>query len=227
MKLIGLQLALQTAILVIVISAAGQADAADTAAQSRQGRQARTEYRGPQAKIEYCKDCHGSSGQGYHGYLTMPRLAGQQIEYFENQLRAFVEARRDNNIFIDMGKVHALSPAMRTALAAHFRDLDPGPIGGAPRNLVATGKQLYEEGVPESDVPACSVCHGPEAKGQEAIPRLAGQLYRYSVKELTNWSKERGQRSEKDDTSAKMAPIAQSLTQSRIAALAAYLSYLK
>jgi hypothetical protein len=50
MKFIGLQLALQTAILAIVISAAGQADAADTAAQSRQGLQARTEYRGTHAK---------------------------------------------------------------------------------------------------------------------------------------------------------------------------------
>jgi hypothetical protein len=47
------------------------------------------------------------------------------------------------------------------------------------------------------------------------------------VKELTNWSKERGQGPAKDDTSALMAPIAQSLTQSQIAALAAYLNYLK
>jgi len=163
MKLV-LQLALNTAILAIVLSAAGQADGADKAAHSRRSLQARTDYQGPQAKIEYCTDCHGSSGQGYHAYLT--RLAGQQIEYFETQLEAFVERRRDSNILIDMGKVHGLTPTMRTALAMHFRGLDPGPVGGAPRNLVAKGKQLYEEGVPEGDVPACSACHGPEAKGQ-------------------------------------------------------------
>jgi hypothetical protein len=62
MKLISLQLVLQTAIPTIVISAPRQANAADTAAHSRRGLQNRTEYRGPQAKIEYCTDCHGSSG---------------------------------------------------------------------------------------------------------------------------------------------------------------------
>jgi cytochrome c553 len=227
MKLISLQLAVQTTILAIVISAAGQVDAADKAAHSRRGPQARTDYRGPQAKIEYCTDCHGSAGQGYQGYLTMPRLAGQQAVYFENQLLAFVEHRRDNNLFLDMGKVHGLSPEMRTAMATYFRDLDTGPVGGGPRTLVATGKKFFEEGDPEGDVPACSSCHGPEAKGQGAIPRLAGQLYPYLVRELTNWSKERGQGSAKDDTSAIMAPIAQRLTQSQIAALAAYLNYLK
>jgi cytochrome c553 len=67
------------------------------------------------------------------------------------------------------------------------------PIGGGPRNLLGTGKRIYDEGIPEANIPACAACHGPDAKGQEAIPRLAGQLYAYTVKELTNWSRERGQ----------------------------------
>jgi cytochrome c553 len=227
MKLVTLQLVLQMAILTVVISAPRQADAADTAAHSRRGLQGRTEYRGLQAKIEYCTDCHGTSGRGYYGDVTMPRLAGQPPDYLENQLRAFADRNRDKDFVINMSKVHGLSLEMRTALAIHFRDLDPGPIGGGPKNLVATGKTVYEEGVPEADIPACAACHGPEAKGQEAIPRLAGQLYPYIVKELTNCSKERGKGPAKDDTSATMASIAQSLTQSHIAALAAYLNYLK
>jgi cytochrome c553 len=99
--------------------------------------------------------------------------------------------------------------------------------GGGPKNLVTTGKAIYEEGVPEADIPACAACHGPEAKGQEAIPRLAGQFYPYVVKELTNWSKERGKGPAKDDRTATMASIAQSLTQAQIAALAAYINHLK
>ena len=47
-----------------------------------------------QAKIEYCKTCHGLSGQGYRGSNPMPRLAGQQSEYLEDQLRAFIEGKR-------------------------------------------------------------------------------------------------------------------------------------
>jgi len=55
---------------------------------------------------------------------------------------------------------------------------------------------------------------------------LAGQLYDYIVKKLTNWSKERGQRPEKPDTSAIMEPIAHVLTEPQIKAVAAYVSYL-
>ena len=175
-----------------------------------------------QAKLEYCKTCHGLSGQGYYGYFAMPRLAGQQPKYLENQLQAFTERRRTNPVMFNVA--HSLSPSMVAALGAHFRDLNPKPMGGAPREPVATGKTIYQEGLPDSNVPACSACHGPEAKGQDEIPRLAGQLFSYTVKELTNWSKERGQGS--SDPSAIMVPTTHNLTQSQIAAIAAYLSYL-
>src|SRR5215469_201680 len=69
-----------------------------------------------QAKLAYCEECHGSSARGFHGYYPMPRLAGQQIEYLQNQLRAFVEHRRTNNIMFHVSRV--LSPEMMEALAA-------------------------------------------------------------------------------------------------------------
>jgi cytochrome c553 len=218
MKVIRLQLALQTAVVAIVFFAAVRAGGADPVVFARGG---------VQAKIEYCKDCHGLSGQGYHGYFPMPRLAGQQPEYIEKQLRAFVERKRDNKLFLNMAKVHGVSPAMRTALAAHFKDLNPRPFGGGPKHLVATGQKIYEEGVPEANVPACSACHGPEAMGGEAIPRLAGQLFPYTVIQLMGWSEDRGQSAARDSTSAVMTPIAHSLTESQVVAIAAYLSYLR
>ena len=55
------------------------------------------------------------------------------------------------------------------------------------------GKKIFVEGVPDANVPACQVCHGPEAKGNGQFPRLAGQLYPYIIKTLTNMDKERGQ----------------------------------
>jgi cytochrome c553 len=179
-----------------------------------------------QAKIQYCSDCHGPSGQGYRGYFTMPRLAGQTTEYFENQLKAFIERRREIHMAMVMSKVHGLSPALQTALAAHFNKLNPPPFGRAPRHLAATGKDIYEQGVPDDNVPACQVCHGPDAKGTGPIPRLAGQLHPYTVKELENWDKERGQGAN-PDTSAVMRPIAHSLSKSQVEAVAAYLSNLE
>jgi cytochrome c553 len=92
---------------------------------------------------------------------------------------------------------------------------------------VATGKQIYEDGVPNTEVPPCASCHGPQAKGDGAFPRLAGQLHDYLFGKLVNWSKERGQDRAKPDTSAIMEPIAHSLTESQIAAVASYLSYLE
>src|SRR5471032_503455 len=82
-----------------------------------------------QAKIAYCKTCHGLSGQGFRGSFPMPRLAGQQPEYLVNQLQAFIERRRTNPVMFNVA--HVLSPSMLTALAAHFKDLDPKPLGGA------------------------------------------------------------------------------------------------
>jgi cytochrome c553 len=178
-----------------------------------------------QAKLAYCKTCHGSAGQGYRGSFPIPRLAGQQTEYFENQLRAFNERRRENRFMY--GVAHVLSPGMPPALAVHFADLNPPPLGGAPKDLVETGKKIYEEGLPGSDIPPCANCHGPEAKGNGAFPRLAGQLNDYIVKKIANWSKERGLDPTNPDTSAIMEPIAHNLTDSQVAAVAAYVSYLK
>jgi cytochrome c553 len=124
------------------------------------------------------------------------------------------------------GVAHVLSPSMLTALAAHFRDLDPKPLGGAPKELVAEGKKIYDEGIPSAEVPPCGSCHGQEAKGADAFPRLAGQLNDYVAKKLLNWSKERGQDPAKPDNSAIMQPIAHNLTEAQVKAVAAYVRYL-
>ena len=176
-----------------------------------------------EAKLQYCKTCHGLSAQGYRGWFPMPRLAGQQPQYLENQLRAFVERRRTNPVMQNVA--HVLSPSMVSALAAYFKNLDPGPIGGAPRGSLALGKRIYEEGLPESNVAACFACHGTDAKGQNEIPRLAGQLYEYTVGQLGGWARVRGQGSAVD-TSAIMAPTAHNLTRSQVEAVAAYVSNL-
>jgi hypothetical protein len=42
---------------------------------------------------------------------------------------------------------------MRTALAEHFENLNPRPVGGTPREFVRAGKKIFEEGVPDSNIP--------------------------------------------------------------------------
>ena len=214
MKIGSTRLALPIAVLAVVYSAPVRTE--DSADFSKQALQ---------AKIEYCKTCHGTSGQGFQGSTPIPRIAGQQIEYLENQLRAFIERRRENKYMYDVA--HVLSPAMRTSLAQHFRDLNPKPLGGAQRRLVVRGKTIYEDGIPETNVPACMACHGADGKGREAIPRLAGQLHDYTINKLVNWNKERGQDPKHPDISAIMLPTSHNLTKAQIEEVAAYVSYLQ
>jgi cytochrome c553 len=213
MKLVSLQLALQAAVLTIVFWTTDRGNAAAVSEHDLQ------------AKMAYCKTCHGPSGRGFRGYYPIPRLAGQQTEYIENQLRAFNERRRTNNIMFNVS--HVLGPEMLTALAKSFNELNPKPLGGAPIDLVASGKRLFQEGIPKSDVPPCASCHGPEAKGQGQFPRLAGQLNDYIFSKLKNWSTERGQKPKEPDISAMMEPIAHGLTDAQIKAVAAYVSSLE
>jgi cytochrome c553 len=175
-------------------------------------------------KIEYCKTCHGLSGQGFRGASTMPRLAGQTSDYIEGQLAAFIERRRTNPYMFNV--VRALSPQMRSALADHFSKLKARPLSGAPKELVAEGRKIFEGGIPDAEIPPCASCHGEQAKGDSVFPRLAGQLNDYIVAKLQNWEKERGLDPKNPDFSVTMLPMVRGLNKSQVQAVAAYLSEL-
>jgi cytochrome c553 len=211
-KTVGLQIASQIALLAALITAAGGAN--DSVSQ-----------RDVDAKLHYCTSCHGVAGRGFRGFYSIPRLAGQQPDYLKNQLEAFSERRRTNNIMFNVS--HTLSAAMQTALATDFQGLNPKPLGGAAKDLVPAGKKIYEEGISAANIPPCASCHGGDAKGNGQFPRLASQLDDYIVDKLTNWNKERGQNPDAPDPSTIMEPIAHGLTQSQIKAVAAYVSYLE
>jgi cytochrome c553 len=215
MKVNGLASALLTAILIAGFSAPSLAEDKGTPVSAQELK----------AKTDYCKTCHGLSGQGFRGSFPMPRLAGQQPEYVKNQLQAFIDRRRTNPVMFNVS--HVLTPAMLTALSTYFKELNPKPLGGASKESLAVGKKIYEEGIPAAEVPPCASCHGPDAKGADAFPRLAGQLHDYIIRKLTNWDKERGQDKANPDNSAIMQPIAHNLTEAQIKAVAAYLSYLE
>src|SRR6202158_3946773 len=118
----SLRSVLLTAAFAIAVSAAGHAEDKGKAAVPKQELEAKTAY---------CKTCHGVQGQGFRGAFPMPRLAGQQPEYLQNQLQAFIERRRTNPVMFNVADV--LSPSLLSGLAEHFRGLNPNPLGGGPR----------------------------------------------------------------------------------------------
>ena len=216
MVAVRLRAAFISALVVLLTAMVGTGRAADADAHPRAG--------GFEAKFEYCTTCHGPSAQGFRGFYPMPRLAGQQPQYIENQLHAFLERRRLNLVMANVA--HGITSEMIPALAARMYALNPPPVGGAPAGDVALGREIFAHGLPDQNVPACSACHGPDAKGQRDIPRLAGQLYWYMVGTLSIWSSERGQGG-RQDISWIMRPTVANLTPKQVEAVAEYVSALK
>jgi cytochrome c553 len=217
MRAVRLRVALTAAVGFFLAAAAGhQAQGGAQGGHARAG--------GLEAKFEYCTTCHGPSAQGFRGFYAMPRLAGQQPQYIENQLHAFLERRRVNPVMANVA--HGITPAMIPALAARMSALNPPPVDDAPRGDAALGKAIFANGLPDQNVPACSACHGPDARGQREIPRLAGQLYWYMVNTLSIWSSERGQGG-RPDISWIMRPTVANLTPKQVRALAEYVSALR
>ena len=138
---------------------------------------------GVAGKVAYCLDCHGASGQGYRGYYPMPRLAGQQPEYLKNQLQAFVEHRRTNNIMFNVA--HSLSPAMIAALAEEFRALDPRPLGGGAKSLVAPVKEFSKTAFPTPMSQPARPATGLTRKAPGKFPVLPGNCL---ITRSTSWS---------------------------------------
>jgi cytochrome c553 len=171
--------------------------------------------------VRNCNWCHGGSGQGYS---PAPRLAGQRGQYIENQLKGFSGHTRDNP-FSKMYMWRAAANLNRQAahdLATYYATLSPRAAHDGDRALIATGQSIYQEGLPDSNIVACVICHGPNAEGVRGIPRLGGLAYTYLQQRLEQWG-------EGYDLAAgpPMPDIAGKLSRNQIDALASYLSFIK
>jgi cytochrome c553 len=167
-----------------------------------------------------CTWCHGSSAQGY---TTAPRLAGQTPAYIENSLLSFKTHVRDNPYSKQYmwGATANLSKEMAHGFALYFSNLSPVPANDGNGALVNEGKSIYVEGIPESNVVSCIVCHGPNAEGFEGIPRLGGMGYAYLKRRLEQWNE--GYHS----AAVPMPQVTKNLSESEIEAVASYLSFLR
>jgi cytochrome c553 len=168
-----------------------------------------------------CTWCHGASAQGY---APAPRLAGQRKQYIENQLDSFIEHRRDNP-FSKLYMWHAaanVNPEAVRYLANYFSELRPRAADDGNKELVAKGRAIFQDGVPQSNIVACAACHGPQAQGAREIPRLGGLAYSYLQRRLEQWHAgyDRPARHPMPDVAGRLSP-------KQIAALASYLSFIK
>jgi cytochrome c553 len=139
---------------------------------------------GGQLAAQLCAACHGAHGRSESPMF--PRLDGQTSEYIQAQLKGFREhARGETDARAYMwGIASQLDDATVRSLGDYYasQSATPGPAGNPA--LMDKGKVIFEQGVPEHGVPACSSCHGPQALGKGAFPRLAGQHQSYLLRQI-------------------------------------------
>jgi len=131
-----------------------------------------------------CATCHGPTGRSISP--TFPRLAGQQAEYLDTEIKAFRDqSRADPHAQAFMwGMAAQLTDPTIKDLAAYYAAQAPVAGSGGNPAEIAAGEKLYREGDEKRDIPACQACHGEKAEGAGAIPRLAGQHRDYLERQL-------------------------------------------
>ncbi len=171
---------------------------------------------------EVCASCHGP--QGNSPEVAYPRLAGQQKDYLEVQLKAFRDRKRGGPMAQAYMWIQAshLSDDMIAKLAAYLADQKPSSPGPADSSVLQTGQTIYERGIPSARVVACATCHGKQAQGDAVIPRLANQHPEYLVKQLVSFKNE----VRAEANAAPMHAVTSGMTLQQIIAVAAWASHL-
>lgn len=172
--------------------------------------------------LQVCSNCHGVTGSSVSP--NFPNLAGQTEAYFVAQLNGFrSHGRRDPAGFEYMwGLSRSLTDDQIKGLAAYYASQSPETqkIEG-DRSRFESGKTIFANGVADTGAPACSTCHGLEAKGNATFPRLAGQHADYVVKQLLVF-----QRTDERPEGVVMKTVAHKLSGQNIQDVAVYLQAL-
>ena len=163
-------------------------------------------------KAEPCTACHGAEGRS--ALADTPSLAGQPKQFITTQLVMFREGNRKNAI---MNPIAApLSNAEVNELGSYFSAQAAEPAG----KPLAAGAAAAARGVAERL--GCVTCHGAELKGQQHIPRLAGQRADYLKAQLLGFKAQT-----RFDMDGNMTSAAQPLSAADIETLATYLGALR
>jgi cytochrome c553 len=137
--------------------------------------------------IGTCATCHGPHGQSISP--KFPVLAGQHANYLAAQMHGFKDQKRGDPDALGYmwGMAANLDDATIAALADYYsrqpRHSGPKVAGAA----LDRGKELYLHGNTAEGIPACAACHGANAEGTDAFPRLAGQHMTYLTKQLRSF----------------------------------------
>jgi cytochrome c553 len=159
------------------------------------------------ADPQLCAACHGLEGNSV--IPSNPSLAAQPEQFVSIQLYQFREGNRKDAQMTPMAA--NLSNKEMNELAAYFSKQKAAAASHktAPENAAAGAKLAQQLN--------CVQCHGPALRGQEHIPRLAGQQYEYLLAQLRKFKAQT-----RGDFDGFMTQIAQPLNDKDIEILVDY-----
>jgi cytochrome c553 len=166
---------------------------------------------------QVCSNCHGIDGNSVSP--NFPRLAAQPQPYLVAQLTGFRNHHRQDPAGFEYmwGLSRHLTDAQIEGLAEYFSRQPPQANAPGDAALAAKGRDIFEHGLADKQVPPCGSCHGERGQGNATFPRLAGQHADYVVKQLMVF-----QRTDERPEGAVMKTVAHLLTRDDMVAAAQY-----
>jgi cytochrome c553 len=168
--------------------------------------------RGGELAAERCVACHGANGRSQ--MPDVPSLAGQPADFITVQMILFREGLRQ----VPAMTAFAANLPDRDIedLAAHFASLPHGPAEDrGPRDAA-----LFAAGQAMTGPRNCGVCHMPDFRGRNQVPRLTGQREEFLTRTMIEYRD--GLRVGAD---SQMNGAVQGMTNSDLAAVAHYLAH--
>jgi cytochrome c553 len=160
-------------------------------------------------KAAVCVACHGPNGNA--SMPNTPSLAGQNARYIYLELRDFQEGRRQNPLMSPMA-ANLTRDDMRE-LATYFSEQKL-----SNKNFRADPEKA-KLGLAKADETLCAMCHLGEFRGQNEIPKVAGQNYDYIVKTLLDFKAKN-----RTNDAGNMTSVANTLSPADIENLAHYIA---
>jgi len=158
-----------------------------------------------------CFACHGPDGNSTNP--AYPVLAGQSWRYIYLELRDFKEGRRSDPQMSPMAA--NLTRDQMIALGNFFEAQAQKPVSfTADPAQVAAGKKV-------ADAALCAMCHLGGFKGQNEIPRVAGQWPQYIRKQLQDFRAKR-----RTNDAGNMTSVTRNLSDEDIENLSQYIANL-
>jgi cytochrome c553 len=169
------------------------------------------------ALYQTCAACHQPDGAGVaDGHI--PVIAGQHYEVIIAQLVAFRDSGRVDLRMNAFAARHHLANSQDIAdVAAYISSMPAQHTNEAGTGeFIALGAQVYKR--------ACVTCHGAAAEGDSQLrhPRLAGQHYRYLVRQIHMMIRDTHSDSSRDHSS-----LLKTLTEEEITGVADYVARLR